>query len=416
MQRSWKSVGDCWRRSGRRDCGDGRRSLLLNTGHADRPGPAVRSRARTRAPLEPGLRHGRRRLLLAPGLAARRRRARRHRGSTPPLIIRLIDVVTALDPWVGHPYRFAAVWLTDERSRAFALRTACSSAASPTTRSTGATATTSASTTSSTSRRTCRAADVLEEALPLDGRSQLPGRPRREAALESRRAADGRGLPLRAGSKRAGRIRRAEYLKALDEIETERRARYLDAAREEYWRRHGRDIESVEDLRRGPEPIVPQLPAAHPQFDFFEWVLDRDIRPDRLLLLRIALRAALDPAGRPRGASAGASSGPEGEGRADAGRTPRDRSDREHRQGLPSRLRAAQEAGAARHLVQRARRRDLRLRRPQRRGQDDDAEGADGTDPRHLGQGLDPRPRRARDGLPAPDRLPARESRTSTPS
>ena len=26
---------------------------------------------------------------------------------------RLIDVVTTLDPWVDHPYRFAAVWLTD---------------------------------------------------------------------------------------------------------------------------------------------------------------------------------------------------------------------------------------------------------------------------------------------------------------
>jgi hypothetical protein len=67
---------------------------------------------------------------------------------------------------------------------------------------------------------------------------------------------------------------RAEYLKALDEIETERRARYLDAAREEYWRRHGRDIETAEDLQRGPEPIVPDLPAAHPQFGFSKWELD----------------------------------------------------------------------------------------------------------------------------------------------
>ena len=32
------------------------------------------------------------------------------------LIGRLIDVVTTLDPWVGHPYRFAALWMTDDES------------------------------------------------------------------------------------------------------------------------------------------------------------------------------------------------------------------------------------------------------------------------------------------------------------
>ena len=69
---------------------------------------------------------------------------------------------------------------------------------------------------------------------------------------------------------------RAEYLKALDEVETERRARHLDAAREEYWRRNGEDIASVEDLLRGPDPILTQLMAAHPQFDFPEWVLDAE--------------------------------------------------------------------------------------------------------------------------------------------
>ena len=30
-----------------------------------------------------------------------------------PLIARLIELVTSLDPWVDHPYRFAALWLTD---------------------------------------------------------------------------------------------------------------------------------------------------------------------------------------------------------------------------------------------------------------------------------------------------------------
>ena len=190
-----------------------------------------------------------------------------------PLIIRLIDVVTALDPWVGHPYRFAAVWLTDSEASVRAANRLL--------------------------RRgiahdpldwrnryhlgfnyffyleeNVRAADVFEEALPL------PGVPNYLGVLVARLRLSQGGLEMAAGflSELARNAQdeyaRAEYLKALDEVETERRARYLDAAREEYWRRHGRDIESVEDLLRGPEPIVPQLPAAHPHFDFAKWVLD----------------------------------------------------------------------------------------------------------------------------------------------
>ena len=34
-------------------------------------------------------------------------------GDKAPLVARLLDVVTTVDPWVGHPYRFGAVWLTD---------------------------------------------------------------------------------------------------------------------------------------------------------------------------------------------------------------------------------------------------------------------------------------------------------------
>ena len=30
------------------------------------------------------------------------------------LLASLIDVVTSLDPWVDHPYRFAGIWLTDD--------------------------------------------------------------------------------------------------------------------------------------------------------------------------------------------------------------------------------------------------------------------------------------------------------------
>jgi hypothetical protein len=190
-----------------------------------------------------------------------------------PLIIELIDVVTSLDPWVGHPYRFAAVWLTDsEESVRAANRLLWRGIAHDPL--------------DWRNRyhlgfnhffyleENLRAADVLEEALPLEGVPNYLG------ALTARLRLSYGGLEMAAGflaelaRTAPDEYARAEYLKALDEIETERRARYLDAAREEYWRRHGRDIESVEDLRRGPEAIAPQLPAAHPEFDFYEWVLD----------------------------------------------------------------------------------------------------------------------------------------------
>ena len=65
----------------------------------------------------------------------------------------------------------------------------------------------------------------------------------------------------------------AEYEKALDEIATERLARRLDAAREEYRRRHGRDIGSVDDLVRGPDPVLRSLP---PEPNDWEWGLDEE--------------------------------------------------------------------------------------------------------------------------------------------
>jgi len=190
-----------------------------------------------------------------------------------PIIIRLIDAVTGLDPWVGHPYRFAAVWLTESEQSVRAANRLLERGI--------------AHDPLDWRNRyhlgfnhffyleeNGRAADVLAEALPLEGVPNYLG------ALVARLRLRHGGLEMAAGflSELARNAQdeyaRAEYLKALDEIETERRARYLDAAREEYWRRHGRDIETAEDLQRGPEPIVPQLPAAHPQLDFSKWVLD----------------------------------------------------------------------------------------------------------------------------------------------
>jgi hypothetical protein len=65
--------------------------------------------------------------------------------------------------------------------------------------------------------------------------------------------------------------KRAEYEKALDEIETERRARLLDDARAAFVERNGRDIERVEDLVTGPAAVLAELPA---EPHGWEWVLD----------------------------------------------------------------------------------------------------------------------------------------------
>jgi hypothetical protein len=68
--------------------------------------------------------------------------------------------------------------------------------------------------------------------------------------------------------------KRAEYLKELDEIQVERWARALDAARAEYRRRNGRDIARVEELASGPGGALPRLPPAHPHFAGFAWELE----------------------------------------------------------------------------------------------------------------------------------------------
>jgi hypothetical protein len=185
---------------------------------------------------------------------------------------RLIDVVTALDPWVGHAYRFAAVWMTDDEA---AVR---------------------------------HANTILERGIehhPEDWRNRfylgfnhfyylddnaeaaaaltpalgLPGAPRYLGRLAARLRSQGSGGELDAGAAFLHELRRqtpdpfaqAEYDRALDEIETERRARRLDLARQEFERRHGRDIERVEDLVRVSPPVLRALP---PEPHGSEWTLD----------------------------------------------------------------------------------------------------------------------------------------------
>jgi hypothetical protein len=189
------------------------------------------------------------------------------------LVGRLVDVVTALDPWVGHPSRFAAVWMTDSVDSVLHANALLRRAISYHPRDwrnyhylgfndffyLGDDA---------------AAADALEHAVGL------PDAPPYLAALVAKLREQREGLDTAAAfleelaRSTEDEYARAEYLKSLDEIETERRARFLDRARAEYRRRNGRDIRSVAELAQGPGRVLDALPPAHPHFRAFQWVID----------------------------------------------------------------------------------------------------------------------------------------------
>jgi tetratricopeptide (TPR) repeat protein len=175
----------------------------------------------------------------------------------------LVDVVTTLNPHVGHPYRFAAVWLTHDKEQV---------------------------------REGIRllhraveyhpddwrnyfyigfnhffylgeydeAADILEAAIDLPGRPHYL--PRLVARLKSQQGdIDVAEVFLRELYRSAeDEDAKSRIQIALDEIEIEYKARHLDRARAAYRELSGRDIESVEDLVRGPHRVLEQLPSAEP--------------------------------------------------------------------------------------------------------------------------------------------------------
>ncbi|HIF95237.1 MAG: hypothetical protein ABGX04_04485 [Myxococcales bacterium] len=176
---------------------------------------------------------------------------------------KLVDVVTTLNPHVGHPYRFAAVWLTHNeelvREGNRLLRRAIENhpddwrhhfylgfnhffylfdyAA---------------------------AAAALEVAMSLpDSPRYLP---RLVARLKSHRAdIDISEIFLREILRTTEDEETKVMLQiALDEIEIEYKARHLDRARMAYVELSGRDIFVIEDLTRGPHRVIEKLPSAEP--------------------------------------------------------------------------------------------------------------------------------------------------------
>jgi len=185
---------------------------------------------------------------------------------------RLIDVVTQLNPHVDHPYRFAAIWMTNnEDDVRFANQLMVRGieyhpedwrnhfykgfnhfyylSEYP------------------------EAADELEAASELSGSPAYLRRlvPRLRSQTEGLEVAEAMLMELHRNA--PGPEARAEYEKALEEIETERRALALDKAREEFKRRNGHDIEKVEDLVTGPKAVLKKLP---PEVHGWEWILKPD--------------------------------------------------------------------------------------------------------------------------------------------
>ena len=187
-------------------------------------------------------------------------------------IAKLIDAATTVDPWVDHPYRFASLSLTD-----------------------------SAESVQEANRLMRRGiayhprdwrnrfylsfnhffylGDDATAAAELEPAVTMPGAPPYLGRLHARLRSQQGSLEVAAAylqellRETEDGYRRAEYEKALDEIETERRARFLDEAREVFRRHNGRDIETVAELVSGPNAPLNSLP---PEPHGWEWQLDSE--------------------------------------------------------------------------------------------------------------------------------------------
>ena len=184
-----------------------------------------------------------------------------------------LELITDLDPWVDHPYRFAGIWLTGSESQVLLANRLLEKSLSYHPRDwrnrfylgynqffyLGENA---------------AAARTLEPALYMSGAPDYLG------PLVARLRADG-------GDLRTAQIflqelirtapdeyARAEYLKAHDEIETELLARMLDRARAAFVLRNGRDVHEPAELWQGSLRVMSAMPPPHPHFPGFHWTLD----------------------------------------------------------------------------------------------------------------------------------------------
>jgi len=176
---------------------------------------------------------------------------------------KLIDVVTTLDPWVDHPYRFAAVWLTESEENVregirllkrgiehhpddwrnwfylgfdhyfYLLETE-------------------------------EAAEALHQASMLRGSPQYLPRLVARLRAESADIDVAEMFLLEMVRNTEDEHALAAYRAALDEIEVEKKARLLDRAREAFRRLRGRDVTSVDELVQGPLAVLSALPSPEP--------------------------------------------------------------------------------------------------------------------------------------------------------
>jgi hypothetical protein len=189
-----------------------------------------------------------------------------------PAIQNLVEAVVEVDPFVDHPYRFASLWLVNDPEQVRAANRILERgiAYHP----------------NEWRNRFYLSfnhffylGDAAAAARELERAVDLPGAPMYLGRLLARLRSEKDGLEAAAGylteliQQTDDPWKHAEYEKALDEIETERRARYLDQARATYRELHGRDITSVEDLASGANAILPTLPE---ELHGWGWVLDAE--------------------------------------------------------------------------------------------------------------------------------------------
>jgi len=189
-----------------------------------------------------------------------------------PVIQHLIEAVVAVDPFVDHPYRFASLWLVNDIDQVRAANRILERGV--------------AYHPNEWRNRFYLSfnhffylGDMEAAARELERSVELPGAPRYAGRLLARLRSEKDGIEAAAAyleellKQTDDPWKRAEYGKALDEIETERRARYLDQAREVYRERVGRDITSVDDLVAGRDAVLRELP---PELHGWGWVLDAE--------------------------------------------------------------------------------------------------------------------------------------------